>query len=119
MVLARQEPRGSAFPGRTLGTRLETHWGNPLVRSVRRGRTTRTLRDAEERGFCCGGEAAEGAEGGGDGAGFVAAVDHAVAALGIAALVTVGIPVGRLDQLAKRLAVAFAEQIAGPLPAKN
>src|SRR5229473_3119192 len=49
---------------------------------------------------------------------LVAAMRHAVRAFLVAAG-AVGIPVGGLHQLAERFGVAFAEQIAGLLPAEN
>src|SRR5271170_321592 len=47
-----------------------------------------------------------------------AAMDHAIGAFLIPAD-AVGIPVGRLHQLLEARRVAFAEKIAGPLPAEN
>ncbi len=44
---------------------------------------------------------------------------HAVAAFGVAGFVAVARPVGRLDQLLERLAVAFLQEVAGPLPAED
>src|SRR4029450_676951 len=49
---------------------------------------------------------------------LVAAVGHAVRALLVLAG-AVGVPVGGLHQLAKRLGIALAQQIAGLLPAEN
>src|SRR5687768_4066285 len=77
------------------------------------------LRDAEERGLRSAEKAVERAESGSDGAGLVSAVDHAVAALGIAALESIVAPSGSFHQFAERLAIAFAEQVAGSLPAEN
>src|ERR1700741_4531901 len=46
-------------------------------------------------------------------------MDHAIAAAGIAALVAVLLPLGRLDKFLERLRVAVVEQVAWLLPAKN
>src|SRR5262245_38782990 len=69
-----------------------------------------TLREAEQRGPRGCREAANRSEGGGDSAGLVAAVDHAVAAFRVAALMAIGGPVGGFHQLAKGMAIAFAKQ---------
>ena len=65
---------------------------------------------------------AEGAQwvahGIGDGRAFEAAMDHAVGALLVLAD-AVAVPVGRRHQLGERRRVAFAEQIAGLLPAEH
>src|SRR5579883_264767 len=49
---------------------------------------------------------------------FVAAVDHAIGAFLVVAG-AVGVPVGLVHKLLERLGVAFAEQVARPLPAKD
>src|SRR5262249_11915999 len=50
---------------------------------------------------------------------LIPAVHHAVAALGIAARTTVVLPFRRRDQLLKRPRVAFLNQVARLLPAKE
>ena len=50
---------------------------------------------------------------------LVAAVHHAVLALGIAALSAVGAPIGRLEQFLIRAAVALLQQVARALPAED
>ena len=64
-------------------------------------------------------EAPDPAEGLGDGARLVAAVDEAVRAPGIAARVPVVIPRGVLEELGERPGVALPEEVAGALPAED
>jgi len=64
-------------------------------------------------------EAARGTEGVVDGTGFVAAVDHAVLATLVPALLAVAGPVGGVDQFLEGIGVAVAEEIAGFLPAED
>ena len=52
-------------------------------------------------------------------AGFIAAVHHAVRALGIAAFGAVAVPIGLADQFLESVGVAVLQQIAGLLPAEN
>src|SRR5438874_67505 len=64
-------------------------------------------------------EAAPGAERVVHGRGLVAAVDHAVTALVVAAPAAVVLPLRRLDELAKGGRVALLQEIAGALPAEH
>src|SRR5690242_17231836 len=54
----------------------------------------------------------------GDGSGLEPAMHHAVRAFLVIAD-AVGVPVGLLHQLLEGLGIAFAEQIAGPLPSED
>src|SRR5581483_10644583 len=86
--------------------RLAVRWAEPALqtiqkrraelalRTIQEWRAEPALRDAEQCCFGGRGEGANGGEGGSDGAGFVAAVNHAVAAFGVAAFSAVGGPVG-------------------------
>src|SRR5438093_13535314 len=60
-------------------------------------------------------EAAPGAERMVHGRGLVAAVDHTVPALVVAALAAVVLPLRGLDQLLERRRVTLLEEVAGPL----
>src|SRR5271169_3445594 len=53
------------------------------------------------------------------GAGFIAAVNHAVRALGIAAFSAVTVPIGFANQFRERVGIAVLQQVAGLLPAEN
>src|SRR5213592_3002924 len=64
-------------------------------------------------------ETAPRSEGVVDGRGLVAAVDHAVAALLVAALAAVVLPLRGLHQLLERRRVAFLKKVAGTLPAEH
>src|SRR5436309_1611984 len=64
-------------------------------------------------------EAAPGAERMVHGRGLVAAVDHTVPALVVAALAAVVLPLRGLDQLLERRRVTLLEEVAGPLPAEH
>ena len=64
-------------------------------------------------------ESAERAEHIVHGAGFIAAMDHAVRALGIAAFGAVAVPVSFADQFLKCVGVAVLQKVAGLLPAEN
>ena len=50
---------------------------------------------------------------------FVAAVDHAVGALGVAGFGAVVFPVGRFHQFGKGIGVAVLQQVTGLLPAED
>src|SRR2546426_6304157 len=64
-------------------------------------------------------EAAPGAERMIHGRGLVAAVDHTVPALVVAALAAVVLPLRGLDQLLERRRITLLEEVAGPLPAEH
>src|SRR5437870_8730749 len=64
-------------------------------------------------------EAAPGTERMVHGRGLVAAVDHTVPALVVAALAAVVLPLRGLDQLLERRRVTLLEEVAGPLPAEH
>ena len=74
---------------------------------------------AEEGGAGGGEEALEGTEGLVDGTGFVAGVDHAVGAAGVAGFGAVLVPLGFVQQLLERVGVAVGEKVAGFLPAED
>src|SRR5277367_6251403 len=73
----------------------------------------------KQRGAHGGKESAERTERVVHGAGFVAAVHHAIGALGIAALGAVALPFGLAHQLVEGIGVAVLQEVAGFLPAKN
>src|ERR1700677_2847954 len=64
-------------------------------------------------------EAGERAEGGVDGGGLESAMDHAILALGVVALVAVVVPVGQLEIFLEGLHVAVLEEVTGLLPAED
>src|SRR5438132_1656391 len=102
--------------------------GGPAPAPRRRGGRDRRPRacarpppseSARQRGLDGGLEPLPRGERGVDGGGLVAAVDHAVLALLVAAPVAVAFPARRLHQLLEGGGVAFLEQIARALPAEH
>ena len=73
----------------------------------------------EQSRFDRGEESAQRAEGGIHRGGFVAAVDHAIGAGGIAGLGAVVAPVGSRDKLGECFRITILQQVAGLLPSEN